>query len=217
MSNVPNWQMNNDRLYGSSATYQSRIAENGGGLQVIQDAVSNYGVGITLPFNPDEHSPYGMKLAYSTAQAVQSDLINLILTQKGERYSNKEFGTNLHKFLFRQNTSEIVPLIEEEIRGAFQKYETETQIGVQIISLNVNRYNEDGKEGHGITIQIKYRVLGDIQEILTTLMNRNDGPIFASYSTTSDNLWNYGKPANWQDGEDPVKIDNGYDDDEFVV
>lgn len=217
MANVPNWQYSNPNLLGRSATYQARIADNGGGLQVIQDAVSNYGIGIQLPLSPDEHSPYGMRLAYSTAQAVQSDLVNLLLTQKGERYSNKDFGTNLHKFLFRQNTSELTPLIEEEVRNAFKLYESETQIGVKIISLVVNRNNDDGKEGHGITIQIKYKVLGEIQQILTTLMNRNDGPVFASYQTTSDQLWNYGKPANWEDGEDPVKIDNGYDDDEFVV
>ena len=217
MAEVPNWAYSNPNLLGQTATYQARIQQGENGLEVIQEAVGDYGIGITLPLTPSEHSPYGMKLAHSTAQAVQSDLVNLILTQKGERYDNKEFGTEMHKFLFRQNTPDLEPLIEEEVRTAIKAYESETQIGVQIDNIEINRFLDDGTVGHGITIKIKYTVLGSVQEILTTLMNRDDGPVFASYQTTSDQLWNYGTPANSEDGESPVRIDNGYNDDEFIV
>tara|TARA_R100000458_G_C8276349_1_gene251640 strand:- start:3735 stop:4382 length:648 start_codon:yes stop_codon:yes gene_type:complete len=204
----------NPRLMGRASAFQARIGEGPNGLQVIQDAVGEYGIGITLPLTPDEHSPYGMKLAYSTAQAVQSDLINLLLTQKGERLDNPEFGSNLNKFLFRQNTSDLEPLIEDEIRGAFSAYEGETGIGVDIIQILVDRHDNSGDVSHGITIKIKYKVLGSVQEILTTLMNRPDGPIYSSYQTTSDQLWNMGTPAN---ASDPIQINSGYDDDEFIV
>ncbi len=214
MAEVPNWSYSNPRLLGKGASYQARIAENANGLQVLQDAVGDHAIGIQLPLTPNEHSPYGMRLAYSTAQAVQSDLINMILTQKGERYDNKDFGTELHKFLFRQNTSAIEPLIEDEIRGAIEAYQQETAIGVDIIEIQVDRFNPDGSVGHGIGIKIKYKVLGSVQEILATLMNRDDGPVFASYQTTSDQLWNYGQGLGQ---EEPVQIDNGYNDDEFIV
>lgn len=204
----------NPRLLGRASAFQAQILEGPNGLQVIQDAVGEYGIGITLPLTPDEHSPYGMKLAYSTAQAVQSDLINLLLTQKGERLDNPNFGSNLNKFLFRQNTADLEPLLEDEIRGAFKEYENDTGIGVDIVEILVERKNEDGSDSHGITIKIKYKVLGSVQEILTTLMNRPDGPIFSSYQTTSDQLWNMGTPAN---GSDPIQINSGYDDDEFIV
>tara|TARA_R100000152_G_C6757373_1_gene181183 strand:+ start:180 stop:833 length:654 start_codon:yes stop_codon:yes gene_type:complete len=217
MAEVPNWSYSNPNLLGRNASFQARIAEGQNGLQVIQDAVGEYGIGITLPLTPSEHSPYGMKLAYSTAQAVQSDLINMILTQKGERYSNPEFGTDLHKFLFRQNTPELAQLIEDEVRKSIEEYQSDTGIGVEIIQIKVNRKGLDGNDSHGITVQIKYKVLGSVQQILTTLMNRNDGPVFASYQTTSDQLWNYGTPANAQGGEPPVMIDSGYDDDEFII
>ena len=225
MSEVNSWEYSNPNLLGQGPQYQARIMTGPGGLQVIQDATQEYGIGITLPLTPDEHSPYGMKLAYSTAQAVQSDLINLILTQKGERYDNKDFGTNLHKFLFRQNTPEVVPLIEEEIRNAITMYETETEIGVNIHSINISRVNEDGREGHGLTIAIKYSVLGNAQEILATLMGRADlgGPVFSSYTTTGDNLWNYGSPLQLDADGVPYQeaqmqqIDNGFDDDEFII
>ncbi len=217
MAEVPNWSYSNPNLLGRNATYQARIAEGPNALQVIQDAAGEYGIGITLPLTPSEHSPYGMKLAYSTAQAVQSDIINMVLTQKGERLSNPNFGTDLHKFLFRQSTPELESLIEEEVKKSLDAYKDETGIGLKIISIKAFRKDEKGLDQHGITIQIKYKVLGSVQQILATLMNRNDGPIFSSYQTTSDQLWNYGTPANSEGGDPPVQIDSGYNDDEFIV
>ena len=214
MSNASQHNFTNPNKLGRGGAFQARISEGPNGLQVIQDAVGEYGIGITLPLTPDEHSPYGMKLAYSTAEAVQSDLINLLLTQKGERLDNPNFGSNLHKFLFRQNTADLEPLLDEEIRNAFKAYEDETGIGVDIMEVIVERKDANGMDQHGITIRIKYKVLGSVQAILTTLMGRPDGPVFSSYQTTSDQLWNMGTPAN---AVDPIQINNGYDDDEFIV
>jgi len=123
----------------------------------------------------------------------------------------------LHKFLFRQSNTELEALVEEEIRSAMKQYEDDTGIGVTIIQISVTRKGPDGQDSHGIYAQIKYKVLGSVQQILTTLMNRDDGPVFASYQTTSDELWNYGTPANADGGEPPIQIDSGYDDDEFMV
>ena len=98
-----------------------------------------------------------------------------------------------------------------------KQYESDTGIGVKVIQIIVSTKGPDGLESHGIYVQIKYKVLGTVQQILTTLMNRDDGPVFASYQTTSDELWNYGTPANADGGEPPIQIDSGYDDDEFMV
>ena len=90
----------NSNLLGRTAAYQSTIGATGQGLQVIQDQSTSYGIGLTLPFSKTDATPFGFHIAMSTAQAVQADLINLVMTQKGERLMNDQFGTNLNRFLF---------------------------------------------------------------------------------------------------------------------
>ena len=58
--------------------------------------------------------------SYTTREAVVSNLKNLLLTSKGERYMQPNFGTNIRSVLFENNTSVIrdilVDSIEEDIK-----------------------------------------------------------------------------------------------------
>tara|TARA_B100001094_G_scaffold220844_2_gene214900 strand:- start:2361 stop:2924 length:564 start_codon:yes stop_codon:yes gene_type:complete len=51
--------------------------------------------------------------SYSTQEAVITNLKNLILTQKGERYMQPNFGTNVKKVLFDNNTEDIREALQE--------------------------------------------------------------------------------------------------------
>ncbi len=76
-------------------------------------------VGILLPFNRNTYvkSPleaYNKKPArdvgpfqqsYTTEDQAISNLINLLMTRKGERYMHPNFGTILRDFVFEQNSS----------------------------------------------------------------------------------------------------------------
>ena len=53
--------------------------------------------------------------SYTTQEAVISNLKNLILTQKGERYMQPNFGTNIKKVLFENNTEDIRSILAETI------------------------------------------------------------------------------------------------------
>jgi len=54
--------------------------------------------------------------------AYSSNLLLLLLTQKGERYYESDFGTNLLKFIFEPNDSLTASLVEEDMKNTVSKY-----------------------------------------------------------------------------------------------
>ena len=73
------------------------------------DLQKNIVIGVSLPFN----APGVFNKTYSTKDQIKSNLINLLLTDKGERIMNPEFGTDLRRSLFDNMTnlnSEILRL-----------------------------------------------------------------------------------------------------------
>jgi len=55
-------------------------------------------------------------------RAVKSDLMHLLLTNKGERLYMPEFGTNLRKFLFEPNIDTVFSDIRSEIQNAINQF-----------------------------------------------------------------------------------------------
>jgi len=73
------------------------------------DLQKNIVIGVSLPFN----APGVFNKTYSTKDQIKSNLINLLLTDKGERIMNPEFGTDLRRSLFDNMTnlnSEVLKL-----------------------------------------------------------------------------------------------------------
>jgi phage baseplate assembly protein W len=60
------------------------------------DLQKNIAIGVALPFN----TPGVFKSTYTTKDQIKSNLINLLLTDIGERVMNPTFGCNLRRFLF---------------------------------------------------------------------------------------------------------------------
>lgn len=96
------------------------------------DLEPDIAIGIKLPFNvsaqgtPDINSVSGYSsvtgggsvfaLSYTTEEQAISNLKNLILTRKGERLMQPEFGTVLYDSLFEQNTDTLLETIEDGLR-----------------------------------------------------------------------------------------------------
>jgi phage baseplate assembly protein W len=58
------------------------------------DLQKNIAIGVSLPFDKPFTS------TYTTKNQIKSNLINLLLTTRGERLMNPLFGTGLREFLF---------------------------------------------------------------------------------------------------------------------
>jgi phage baseplate assembly protein W len=62
-------------------------------------------VGVSLPFNGN----IAFNSVYSTIEQVRSNLIDYVLTNKGERPLNPRYGSNLRKYLFSNITDQSIP------------------------------------------------------------------------------------------------------------
>jgi len=58
------------------------------------DLQKNIAIGVSLPFNKPFTS------TYTTKDQIKSNLVNLLLTDMGERVMNPNFGCNLKRYLF---------------------------------------------------------------------------------------------------------------------
>jgi uncharacterized protein len=60
------------------------------------DINQNKGIGIALPFNPTNI----FTINYTTKNQIKSNLLNFMLTNRGERPFNPDFGADLRNLLF---------------------------------------------------------------------------------------------------------------------
>jgi phage baseplate assembly protein W len=120
------------------------------------DLQKNIAIGISLPFN----GPAGpFNKTYSTQEQAKYDLINLLLTNKGERIFNPEFGTDLRPILFEPITSDILPLIKNVITTSVDTYVP----AVIVSDISVGR--DEDHNTISITVTYKMRVSGQSDQI----------------------------------------------------
>ncbi len=111
-----------------------------------RDLDKNRAIGVSIPFNAGGV----FKSTYSTKDQIRSNLINLLLTLRGERILNPEFGTNLPRLIFEQLDEQLYPVIQDEIFSSVSKFIPE------ITLLNINLTPDE--DGNAISIQIDYRL-----------------------------------------------------------
>jgi len=77
---------------------------------------------IQFPLKDDFAKNTYFQMTQVTKTAFSSDLILLLLTQKGERYYEPDYGTNLLKYVFDPNDSLTATGVEEEIKNTVSLY-----------------------------------------------------------------------------------------------
>jgi len=77
------------------------------------DVNKNRGIGISIPFDPVNI----FKITYTTKDQIKSNLLNFLLTNKGERVFNPNFGANIRALVFDQmvNLEETRETISDSI------------------------------------------------------------------------------------------------------
>jgi phage baseplate assembly protein W len=123
------------------------------------DLQKNIAIGVSLPFSKPFTS------TYTTKDQIKSNLINLLLTEVGERVMNPNFGCELRRFLFEGitdfNTEELAASLRNSI-SIFVPEITVTNIGIaptsninisNTIDLTISYYLNISQTSDQITVQ----------------------------------------------------------------
>ncbi len=108
------------------------------------DLRGNVGIGISIPFN----GRTGFNSTFTTTAQIRYNLINFLLTNRGERVMNPEFGADLRRFLFGQ--IDDLDIIKDYVTDRIHLYVPE----VTIIKLDVLSEKDD----HIVNIKLTYSV-----------------------------------------------------------
>ena len=114
------------------------------------------GIGIALPFGSGVSN---FKLNYTTLDQARTNIVNLLLTHKGERFMQPDFGTNLRRFLFQPNTSRL----EDEIKAEIQETIAFWLPFVKVQQITVDRSIENIDQ-YKINVSITFAVIDDLTE-----------------------------------------------------
>jgi phage baseplate assembly protein W len=84
------------------------------GQQLVIDSkqFSDYAIGISLPIRI---TTTAFNQTFYTIDQVRTNIKNLLLTKRGERLMQPQFGSGLQEFLFEPITDEIAGKIEAEV------------------------------------------------------------------------------------------------------
>jgi len=77
---------------------------------------------IKFPLNDNLSTNTYFLMTQVTKEAFSSDLLLLLVTQKGERYYEPDYGTDLLKYIFEPNDNITATDVEAEIKNTVSKY-----------------------------------------------------------------------------------------------
>jgi phage baseplate assembly protein W len=134
--------------------------------KVVKDTkeFNDYAYGITLPVQRGNTGYFNQ--AFSSFEQAKSNLKNLLLTKKGERVMQPNFGTGLQSLLFEQMTDEFETKLEETITknvNYWLPYITIRQIDIEM--------TDEMKDRNTANMNIQFTVGNqiDLQEITFTI------------------------------------------------
>ena len=122
------------------------------GSKVVKDtpSYSSYAIGISLPLQFGNNT---FTQTYQTIDQVKSNIKNLLLTKRGERILQPEFGSGLQELLFEPNTSDFEGKIEDAINESIEQWLPY----VVIDEINIEATDEL-KDNNRINVSLTFRV-----------------------------------------------------------
>ena len=88
------------------------------------DLQKNIAIGVSLPFN----GPGVFNSTFTTKDQIKSNLVNLLLTDIGERVMNPTFGCNLKRFIFEGITDTNSELLINDLQNSINIFVPEVSI-----------------------------------------------------------------------------------------
>jgi len=97
-------------------------------------------INIRFPFE-DSTRGFFVELNQTTKDAVKSDLLHLLFTDKGSRYYLPTFGTNLRRYIFEPNDTPTHEDIMSEIQDAVNTFLPGLRINDITVTIDPNDEN----------------------------------------------------------------------------
>jgi phage baseplate assembly protein W len=114
-------------------------------------------INIDYPFKNSTNG-FFIKLNDNDQRAIKADLMHLLLTRRGQRLYNPDFGTNILKYIFEPNDSLTWDSVKDEVIGSVKKYLP--KLNVTDITVTQSELND-----YAATIRLEYTITDDVFEI----------------------------------------------------
>ena len=123
-------------------------------IVIDTEEFNNFAVGITLPIQRGNDGYF--RQSFRTFDQVRSNLKNLLLTKKGERLLQPDFGSGLHDLLFNPATEKFEEDLETTINDAVAKWLP--YVIVEDINIDISKEMTDNNQAK---VSLKFRQEGD--------------------------------------------------------
>ena len=116
---------------------------------------NDYAYGILLPVQKGDTGYF--RQGFESYEQAKSNLKNLLLTRRGERIMQPEFGSGLHELLFEQATDDLEERLQETI---------ENTVGYWLPYINIDEVDiemsDELKDQNRANMTVRFRVGTDI-------------------------------------------------------
>ena len=123
-------------------------------IVIDTEEFNNFAVGITLPIQRGNDGYF--RQSFKTFDQVRSNLKNLLLTKRGERLLQPDFGSGLHDLLFNPATEKFEEDLETTINNAVAKWLP--YITVEDIDIDISKEMTDNNQAK---VSLKFKQEGD--------------------------------------------------------
>ena len=123
-------------------------------IVIDTEEFNNFAVGITLPIQRGNDGYFAQ--SFRTFDQVRSNLKNLLLTKKGERILQPEFGSGLHDLLFNPATEKFEEDLETTINDSVAKWLP--YVIVEDINIDISKEQTDNNQAK---VSLKFKQEGD--------------------------------------------------------
>ena len=123
-------------------------------IVIDTEEFNNFAVGITLPIQRGDDGYF--RQSFKTFDQVRSNLKNLLLTKRGERILQPDFGSGLHDLLFNPATEKFEEDLETTINEAVAKWLP--YVIVEDINIDISKEQTDNNQAK---VSLKFRQEGD--------------------------------------------------------
>ena len=123
-------------------------------IVIDTEEFNNFAVGITLPIQRGDDGYF--RQSFKIFDQVRSNLKNLLLTKRGERILQPDFGSGLHDLLFNPTTEKFEEDLETTINDAVAKWLP--YVIVEDINIDISKEMTDNNQAK---VSLKFRQEGD--------------------------------------------------------